>query len=38
VQGWYACPKVIVPETDPTTLTGLVKGVIERVRGGAPRR
>lgn len=35
VQGWYACPKAIVPETDPTTLTGLVKAVIERVRGAA---
>ncbi len=32
VQSWYPHPERIVPETDPTTLTGLVKRVIERVR------
>ncbi|NLI00554.1 MAG: hypothetical protein GX446_13800 [Chthonomonadales bacterium] len=32
VQSWYPHPERIVPETDPTTLTGLVKAVIERVR------
>jgi penicillin amidase len=32
VQSWYPYPKAVVPETDPTTMTGLVKAVIERVR------
>jgi len=37
VQSWYPYPKRIVPETDPTTMTGLVKAVIEKVRP-SPRR
>lgn len=38
VQTWYPYPKAMGPETDPTTLTGLVKSVIERVgRGSAAR-
>lgn len=32
VQTWYPYPKKIVPETEPYTLTALVKSVIERVR------
>ena len=32
VQSWHPHPERIVPETDPNTLTGLVKRVIERVR------
>jgi hypothetical protein len=32
VQTWYPFPKRMAPETDPTTMTGLVKAVIERVR------
>jgi len=32
VQSWYPYPKRVLPETDPTTLTGLVKAVMERVR------
>jgi hypothetical protein len=35
VQTWYPYPKQVVPETDPTTMTGLVKAVIRRVRAAA---
>jgi len=38
VQSWYPNPKRIAPETDPTTMTGLVKAVIERVRTGGQNR
>jgi len=32
VQTWYPFPKRMVPESDPSTMAGLVKAVIERVR------
>lgn len=38
VQSWYPHPKRMAPETDSTTMTGLVKAVIERVRGASPGR
>lgn len=34
VQTWYPHPKRMVPETDPSTMTGLAKAVIQRVRAG----
>ena len=32
VQTWYPFPKRMVPESDPSTMAGLVKAGIERVR------
>jgi hypothetical protein len=34
VQTWYPYPKAMAPESNPTTMTGLVKRTIERVRRG----
>ena len=31
IQSWYKHPEAVLPETDPHTMTGLVKAVIERV-------
>jgi hypothetical protein len=33
VQTWYPYPKRMAPESDPATMTGLAKAVIERVGG-----
>ena len=35
VQTWYPHPKQIVPETAPSTMTGLVRAVIQRVRASS---
>lgn len=37
VQSWYPHPLRMVPETDATTMTGLVKAVIERVKVAGPQ-
>ncbi|MCC6727882.1 MAG: hypothetical protein IT208_00925 [Chthonomonadales bacterium] len=36
VQSWYRYPETLEPEDDPTTMTGVTKTVIERLRAPAP--